>query len=34
MVGLEVVAACEADPWRRAVYMTAHHNSLVKESEH
>jgi len=32
MAGLEVVAACEADPWRRSVYVAAHHNSAVKET--
>jgi site-specific DNA-cytosine methylase len=25
--GLEVVAACEVDPWRREVYAAVHHSA-------
>jgi site-specific DNA-cytosine methylase len=27
--GLEVVAACEIDPWRRQVYSAVHHAGLA-----
>lgn len=28
--GLNVVAACEIDEWRRRVYNTVHHNGEMK----